>query len=426
MEEDLPPVISSRRSADAAPLRMEDVEIASNRSSEAPEQVETRSAQHRPAAADAPVSTAQPAALSQVASLLNAFRMLLLRHFLRPGVATAPAFTDPGSEAPDREGMLSLPGIHPELLTKTPEEIAADDVLLQHLCSSVGLFTRLAAPATVSSIYLTSAFLRDETSSIASSEATVAARHLRRWAMATAVLGLAFFAFAMMLLVHVDRGRREIQQLEQVRGEYRLVIAAVDQRHDPALLSDCLKGLSEPVGQSGISSEPWCERLRDVQQRMDIAHRGLGAWNIVSYRLADVLPIRWLGERQPLPSGLSQAQWDASELRASAVMAGFTGFVLPMLLGLLGAFTYVYRDLDRRVRTATLRPADGLHGTLRILLGTILGGLLGVLWTNGQPVKLEGVTLSLTALAFFVGYSVEVVFRTLDTVIGKIASAIQK
>ena len=107
-------------------------------------------------------------------------------------------------------------------------------------------------------------------------------------------------------------------------------------------------------------------------------------------------------------------------------MAGFTGFVLPMLLGLLGAFTYVYRDLDRRVRTATPMPGDGLHGTLRILLGTILGGLLGVLWTNGQPIHLEGVTLSLTALAFFVGYSVEVVFQTLDTVIGKVAGAIQK
>ena len=159
---------------------------------------------------------------------------------------------------------------------------------------------------------------------------------------------------------------------------------------------------------------------------MDIASRGLGDWNIVSYRLAYALPIRWLGARQPLPANLSEERWGASVLRASAVMAGFTGFVLPMLLGLLGAFTYVYRDLDRRVRAATLMPGDDLHGTLRILLGTILGGLLGVLWTNGQPIKLEGVTLSLTALAFFVGYSVEIVFQTLDTIISKVASTIDK
>jgi hypothetical protein len=67
-----------------------------------------------------------------------------------------------------------------------------------------------------------------------------------------------------------------------------------------------------------------------------------------------------------------------------------------MLLGMLGALTYVYRDLDRRVRSAMLRPGDGLHGTLRMLLGTILGGLLGLLRTSNQPINLEGVTLSLT------------------------------
>jgi hypothetical protein len=157
--------------------------------------------------------------------------------------------------------------------------------------------------------------------------------------MITAMFGVVFFSVAVMLLVHVDRGRREIQQLAQVQEEHRLIISSMDQRHDPGQIVDCMKDLSAPQPQWNLAYEPWCERLRDALQRMDIARRGLGAWNIVSYRLVDVLPIRWLGEWQPLPSGLSQARWDASELRASAVMAGLTGFVLPMLLGLLGAFT---------------------------------------------------------------------------------------
>jgi hypothetical protein len=96
-----------------------------------------------------------------------------------------------------------------------------------------------------------------------------------------------------------------------------------------------------------------------------------------------------------------------------------------MLLGLLGAFTYVYRDIDRRVRTATLLPGDGAHGTLRILLGTMLGGLLGVIWTNGQPIQLEGVTLSLAALAFFVGFSVEVVFQVMAAIVSRTADAVR-
>jgi hypothetical protein len=364
-------------------------------------------------------------ASSEVATLVNAFRVLLLRRFIYFGAtgASVGAGSPPGPPAKD---AATLPGVHIELLTKTSEEIERDDILLQQLCSGVDALTRLAAPATVSSIYLTSAFLRDETSSIASVEAELAARHLRRWALITAVFGLLFFCSAVMLLIHVDRGRREIQQIEQVRDDYRVVISAVDQRREPDLIANCLKGRAESERVLASVYEPWCERLRDVDQRLEIARGGLEAWNIVSYRLADVLPIRWLGGADKLPPDLSQQRWNASELRASAVMAGFTGFVLPMLLGLLGAFTYVYRDLDRRVRTATLVPGDGFHGTLRILLGTILGGLLGVLWTNGQPVKVEGVTLSLTALAFFVGYSVEVVFQTLDAVIAKVASMIQK
>jgi hypothetical protein len=43
---------------------------------------------------------------------------------------------------------------------------------------------------------------------------------------------------------------------------------------------------------------------------------------------------------------------------------------------------------------------ESIHGTLRMLLGATLGGLLGVIWTDGQPVRLEGVSLSLGALLF--------------------------
>jgi hypothetical protein len=413
--------IASQHTTAPASMRAENFGAADP----ARDQVESDMRSLQPTAgSDAP--SLQPATLAEVETLLNGFRMLVLRHFIRRETSGSPVVSDARPGVQGQEAPPFLPGVYLVLLTKSPKEIAENDVFLRQLCSSIEVLTDLAAPATVSSIYLTSAFLRDEASSIASAEAKLAARRLRRWAMITAILGLVFFSVAVMLLVHVDRGRREIQQLEQVREEYRLIISSMDQRHDPDQIADCTKDLSAPQPHSNLAYQPWCERLRDVLQRMDIARRGLGDWNIISYRLAYALPIRWLGVRQPLPPDLSEERWDASELRASAVMAGFTGFVLPMLLGLLGAFTYVYRDLDRRVQAATLVPGDSLHGTLRMLLGTILGGLLGVVWTNGEPIKLEGVTLSLTALAFFVGYSVEVVFQTLDTVIGKVASAIGK
>lgn len=395
--------------------------------------IDSRNSAPLPAAAGSSAAPEGPSAvLSEVIALLSEFRVLL-RHVVRceaPDADTGALFANHSAWAGEEDRATAFPpGIHAEILAREPEEIAYDERLLQQLYSGVRLLTDLAAPASVSSIYLTSAFLRDEMSSIASPEARSAAQRLRRWAIVTGLLGLFLFAVALMLLVHVDRGRREIQQLEHVRDEYKLVVSAIDQTHDPKLLTDCMNGSPEPEGfghQTGAPRQPLCARLREAVERMQIVRTGLAAWNSVSYRLSYLMPIRWLGKGDALPAGLSPEEWASSELRASAVMAGFTGFVLPMLLGLLGAFTYVYRDLDRRVRTATLEPGDALHGTLRMLLGMILGGLLGVLWTNGQPIQLEGVTLSLTALAFFVGYGVEVVFKILDGIVTKVAGAIRK
>ena len=169
--------------------------------------------------------------------------------------------------------------------------------------------------------------------------------------------------------------------------------------------------------------QPLCDRLQEAWYRLRVARADLEAWNALWNRLS-LAPSERLS-REPwdrLRSAPPETQWGASELRASVNMAGLTGFVLPMLLGLLGAFTYVYRNIDGKIRDATLSSGDGAHATLRMLLGMMLGGLLGVIWTNGQPIALEGVTLSLAALAFFVGYGVELVFQMLDRVIARITS----
>ena len=150
------------------------------------------------------------------------------------------------------------------------------------------------------------------------------------------------------------------------------------------------------------------------------------SWNAVWSRFSFVPLGRLPQDSQNHPqSAPPELEREASELHASANMAVLTGFVMPMLLGLLGAFTYVYRHIDGKIRAATLSSGDGVHAMLRILLGMMLGGLLGVVWTNGQPIEVKGVTLSLAALAFFVGYGVEVVFQMLDRIIARTASGVR-
>jgi hypothetical protein len=159
---------------------------------------------------------------------------------------------------------------------------------------------------------------------------------------------------------------------------------------------------------------------------MRLVYRELRIWNLTSVRLSYVSPIRWITPDPALSPDLSPEEWESTELRTSVLITAMTGSVLPMLLGLLGACVYVYREIDDAIRTATLAAREGLHGTLRMLLGAILGGLLGALWTNGQVIQLEGVSLSLGAVAFFVGFSVEVVFSLLDALVRSVADRIGK
>ena len=327
----------------------------------------------------------QPETLPEVTDLLDQLR-LLLRHITRCQKgwnAVAAGRSTPG----DASGTGLPTEIYFDLLSRTPEEIAADSQQIERLYSSVSTLAAMAAPATVSSIAITGAFLRDDMGRRLPLEAQSAARRLRLWAFAVVSLAFGFFLLTVLVLVYVDRGRREIQQLEDARNEYQMALGAIYQSRDPDLLSNCLSAvpvetISNLRGGPGVS--PLCDRLRRAWYGLRIARADLEAWNTVWNWLSFMPPGRLTHEPQErLQSTLPETQWGASELHASVNMAGLTGFVLPMLLGLLGAFTYVYRNIDRKIRTATLSSGDGAHATLRVLLGMMLGGLLGVIWTNG-------------------------------------------
>jgi hypothetical protein len=102
-----------------------------------------------------------------------------------------------------------------------------------------------------------------------------------------------------------------------------------------------------------------------------------------------------------------------------------TGFVLPLMLGFLGGYAYALRQHDLKLAAWTLEPQDGVHTWARVLLAALLGGLVGVIWTSDAPVSLGGFTLSLAAVAFFVGFSVEAVFRLIQTLIEGVVSTIR-
>ncbi|MET0528262.1 MAG: hypothetical protein ABW003_07950, partial [Microvirga sp.] len=298
------------------------------------------------------------------------------------------------------------------------------------------------APATIKSIRLTRAFVGSDENEDLPGDTRSEARWLFRWARGSAVFGVLVFLATLVLLVHADRGRRAVQQLQQIRTEYQTAentigaARAASSAVGSAADYNCPQPSAPPAAQGPSASQAagqgsqWyllCAQLADALSRMHGIRQELRIWNVISGRLSYVSPITWLtpGELSRT-TGLSGEELEFTELRTLNLLAALLGFILPMLLGLLGACVYVFREIDRRIQTSTLEARESIHGTLRMLLGATLGGLLGVIWTGDQPVRLEGVSLSVGALAFFVGFSVDIVFRLVDTLVRGVADRLSK
>jgi hypothetical protein len=124
-----------------------------------------------------------------------------------------------------------------------------------------------------------------------------------------------------------------------------------------------------------------------------------------------------------LLAGYSNVQsyyvWRArvADIQANAfILGGFYTAIVPMLLGAIGACTYVLRMASDQIREVSFSPTSPLRHFVRIILGA-MGGLAVGIGLLGHDS-----TLPATALAFLAGYAVEPVFSTLDGIAQKFKS----
>ncbi|MFZ4699780.1 MAG: hypothetical protein ACOYMG_06980 [Candidatus Methylumidiphilus sp.] len=112
-------------------------------------------------------------------------------------------------------------------------------------------------------------------------------------------------------------------------------------------------------------------------------------------------------------------------------------FILPLLYGLLGSCAYVLRDLTNTIGAVTFSKSTLINYNLRLIMGPLVGIAVGLFLgvsppdlfqdTNSgtspvSPANNTNITsLSTVALAFLAGYSVEVLFSALDTLVGAFA-----
>ncbi|KAI5912160.1 hypothetical protein [Thauera sp. 2A1] len=89
--------------------------------------------------------------------------------------------------------------------------------------------------------------------------------------------------------------------------------------------------------------------------------------------------------------------------------------MLPMLLGFLGAHTFVLRNMSLDISKRSFAPGSSIHHMIRLFLGAMAG------IASGWMLKPETIGLLSSApawtLAFIAGYSVELVFSFMDRIV---------
>lgn len=100
--------------------------------------------------------------------------------------------------------------------------------------------------------------------------------------------------------------------------------------------------------------------------------------------------------------------------RVDLMLGGLQNYAFPVLLGLLGALTFILRTLIVQIRDYSYTPHSASLSLVRISLGMMAGLLGGMLIPAGDNILRS---LSPLAVAFLFGYAVEVVFAFLDRIV---------
>lgn len=111
-------------------------------------------------------------------------------------------------------------------------------------------------------------------------------------------------------------------------------------------------------------------------------------------------------------------------LSADFMLDAFQGYILPLLYGLLGAFIYVLRCLMGEIKALTYTFDSEIRYRLRLTLGALGGMIIGWFLKPDDAGSLA--SLSPMALAFLMGYNVDLLFSFMDKLIDNIKQSLDK
>jgi hypothetical protein len=153
----------------------------------------------------------------------------------------------------------------------------------------------------------------------------------------------------------------------------------------------------------------------DLNTKLIPAAQIVNQWTLDKERLTTE---RKVLERQKLADA-SREKSRQAQLAGQFVLVILQSYLLPLLYGILGAGTSVLRFLSTQIEMVTYSDEAGIKHLLRISLGALAGIMVG--WFSfllpSESTNFLG-SVSPLAIAFLVGYNIELFFSLMDAAIG--------
>ena len=192
-----------------------------------------------------------------------------------------------------------------------------------------------------------------------------------------------------------------LQDHADLRKEYQAVTAHIGD------LWDANPDIKEHVA----PLKPLVDRQADLERKMEVTSRA-------EARLMEIW--WWI-----YPDPAEAVSKDHEEyLKTALAIEGYSRsllsilsqYVLPLILGLLGAIAYLVRRSLFSLAYNSYAPSFGGQFIMRVCLGGLLGVIGGIMFSLDET-ELETYSLSTVVVAFLMGYSVEFAFTLFDRLI---------
>ncbi len=98
----------------------------------------------------------------------------------------------------------------------------------------------------------------------------------------------------------------------------------------------------------------------------------------------------------------------------------YSSFLVPFVYGTLGAAAFLLRNIGEKLRARQFDASDIPQHWNRLFLGGLSGGMI-ILFVNNSPDSVSNVVhISVGALGFIAGYSIDFLFNTIDRLISAV------